>query len=86
MGAYEAMLFPHAALFAVYEQKLKYNYPCVTSSLLLGVLLGTFLIPVLFYTYSGILGRNITFLDISTFIVSIVLAFRAVYKLPYPVG
>ena len=68
-------------LYSLYmNQKLKYDYPCVTSSLLFGVLLGTFLIPVFFYTYSGILGRNITFLDISTFIVSVLLAFRVVYK------
>lgn len=68
-------------LYSLYmNQKLKYDYPCVTSSLLFGILLGTFLIPILFYTYSGILGRNITFLDISTFIVSVLLAFLAVYK------
>lgn len=68
-------------LYSLYmNQKLKYSYPCVTSSLLFGVLLGTFLIPVLFYTYSGILGRNIMLLDISTFIVSVLAAFFAVYK------
>lgn len=81
MGAYETMLFP-ILLYSLYmNQKLKYTYPCITSSLLFGALLGTFLIPVLFYTYSGILGRNITFFDISTFIVSVLLAFSAVYKL-----
>lgn len=62
-------------------QKLRYAYPCITSSLLAGTLLGTFLIPIIFYTYSGILGHNIIFLDITTFIVSILLAFFAIYKL-----
>ena len=61
--------------------KLKDDYPCVTSALLFGVLLSTFLIPVLFYTYSGILGRNSTVLDIATFIVSVIVSFIAVYKL-----
>lgn len=69
-------------LYSFYmNQKTKHNYPCVTSSLLFGILLSTFLIPVFFYTYSGILGRNIMFFDISTFIVSILLTFIAVYKL-----
>ena len=44
-------------LFSVWmNQKFKEEYPCVTGALLAGTLLGTFLIPVLFYTYSGILG------------------------------
>lgn len=73
--------FPMLFYSLYMNQKLKYDYPCVTSSLLFGVLLGTFLIPILFYTYSGILGRNITFLDVSTFILSVLLAFFTVYKL-----
>lgn len=69
-------------LYSLYmNQKLKFDYPCITSSLLAGVLLGTFLIPVIFYTYSGILGRNIMLLDISTFIISVLLAFCSIYKL-----
>lgn len=63
------------------SSKLEPDYPCVTSSLLFGVLLSTSLIPVLFYTYSGVLGRNYTFLDIATFIVSVIVSFIAVYKL-----
>lgn len=69
-------------LYSLYmNQKLSYDYPCITSSLLAGTLLGTFLIPVIFYTYTGILGRNIMLFDISTFILSVVLAFYSIYKL-----
>lgn len=69
-------------LYSLYmNQKLKDDYPCVISSLLSGILLGTVLIPVIFYTYSGILGQNCLPLDIATFILSVVLAFTAVYKL-----
>lgn len=69
-------------LYSLYmDKKIKGGYPCVTSSLLCGILLGTFLIPVLFYTYSGILGRNYTPLDIAAFILSVLLAFTAVYRL-----
>lgn len=49
--------------------------------LIIGTLLGTLLIPVLFYTYTGILGRNYLPLDIATFLLSVLLAFFAVYRL-----
>ena len=69
-------------LYSFYMRKqLKSDYPCITSALLFGVLLGTFLIPIIFYTYSGILGQNYLLLDIATFILSVILAFVAVYKL-----
>ena len=44
------------------------------------VLLITFLIPVLFYTYSGILGFNIQAIDISIFYISTSIAFYIIYK------
>lgn len=68
-------------LYSLYmNQKLKAQYPCITSSLLFGILIGSFSIPVLFYTYSGILGFHIFFLDMATFIASILLAFLSIYK------
>ena len=69
-------------LYSFYmNRKMKEDNPCITSSLLFGILLGTFLIPVIFYTYSGIIGKNYIFLDIATFIISILLAFISVYRL-----
>ena len=73
--------FPMLLYSCFMNRKLKDDYPCVTSSLLFGVLLGTFLIPIIFYTYSGILGQNYIFFDIATFIISVLLAFIAVYRL-----
>lgn len=73
--------FPMLFYSSYMSSKLEPDYPCVTSSLLFGVLLSTFLIPVFFYTYSGILGQNLTVLDIATFIVSVIVSFIAVYKL-----
>lgn len=72
--------FPMLIYSLFMNKKLKDDYPCVTSALLFGILFGTFLIPVLFYTYSGILGHNYLPLDIATFILSILLAFTTVYK------
>lgn len=73
--------FPMLLYSLFMNAKLKHDFPCITSSLLSGILLGTFSIPVIFYTYSGILGRNLTPLDIATFAASVILSFAAVYKL-----
>lgn len=76
------LIFFPMLIYSVYmNNKIKEEYPCVTSSLLLGALSGTFLIPVFYYTYSGILGNNFLPLDIATFAASVILAFIAVYKL-----
>ena len=61
--------------------KLEPDYPCIAPSAMFGVLLGTFLIPVTFYTYSGFLGYTSIFFDVGTFAVSVLLAFIAVYRL-----
>ena len=75
------LFFPMLIYSFFLGRRLKGDYPCITSSLLAGVLLGTFLIPVIFYTYSGILGQHFTPLDIATFILSTLLAFATVYRL-----
>lgn len=76
------LIFFPMLIYSVYmNKKIKEEYPCVTSSLLFGALSGTFLIPVFYYTYSGILGNNFLPLDIATFAASVILAFIAVYKL-----
>ena len=61
--------------------KLDSDYPCIAATMMFGVLLGTFLIPILFYTYSGILGYTTRVLDIGTFVVSVLLSFFTIYKL-----
>ena len=73
--------FPMLIYSLLLNKRLKEEYPCVTSALLFGTLLVTFLIPIVFYTYSGILGRNFLLLDIATFIVSVLFAFLSVYRL-----
>lgn len=75
------VFFPMLFYSFYMNHKLKNEYSCVTSSLLFGILLGTLLIPVIFYVYSGILGRNLLILDISTFIICVLISFSAVYKL-----
>lgn len=69
-------------LFSFYmNAMLKDSYPCISDALPVGILTATFLVPVLFYTYSGILGRNIAALDIATFFISVLVAFVVIYRL-----
>ena len=46
----------------------------------LSLLVGTLFIPVFFYSYSGILGFNIVWLDISIYFMAVILAFYISYK------
>lgn len=61
--------------------RLKENYPCILPSLLAGNLLGCALIPALFYTYTGILGYNLLFLDIAVFIFAAAAGFYCAWRL-----
>ncbi len=76
------LVFFPMLIYGIYMNlKLQDTYPCVTSALVFGILLGTMLIPIIFYTYSGILGQNLPILNIGTFIVSVILAFAAIHQL-----
>lgn len=67
------------SLFMIFM--LKDQYPSLPSALCFGILSGTFLIPVLYYTYTAILGKDFFVLDIAVFILSTVLAFWLSYRL-----
>ncbi len=54
---------------------LRRNYPGLFAARAVGLTAGLLLIPVLFYTYTGILGHHIFFLDILTFLIAVCAAF-----------
>ncbi|MBQ4542931.1 MAG: hypothetical protein IJA19_02045 [Clostridia bacterium] len=54
--------------------------PCLTSAMAFAILFGTLLMPALFYTYSGILGFNVAFVDISIFFICVFSAFYVANK------
>lgn len=72
------LLFFPMLLYILFEKNMLHPCPhalaCANAAALLT---GTALIPVIFYTYSGILGRNYLPLDIATLYISIILAFIA---------
>lgn len=74
------IFFPMLFYTFCINKKMKSANPCVTSSFLLGILIGTILIPVIFYAYSGILGYNLLALDLLTFAVSVLTGFWVAYR------
>lgn len=76
------LVFFPMLLYSFYmNRNLKNVYPCVTSALLFGTLLGTLLIPIIFYTYSGVLGQDLPIFNIGTFIISVLISFCSIYQL-----
>lgn len=75
------LFFPMLLYSFFMISQLKDDYHCIASSLCFGILAGTLLIPVLYYAYTALLGRNFFILDIGTFIVSVLFAFRTSYRL-----
>lgn len=80
------LFFPMLLYSFFMQQRLNETSPCIKSASFAGVLFGTLLIPVIFYTYTGILGRNYLLLDILTFILSTISAFYLVYRLALSCG
>ena len=75
------IFFPMLFYSIFASAKLKADYPYIASSLCFSILIGTLLIPVLFYAYTYILGKNFLVLDIIIFALSTALAFFTAYKL-----
>lgn len=75
------LFFPMLIYSLIMIFLFKGKCPCIISSLCLGILTGTLFIPVFYYAYTYILGKNIFILDIAIFIMSILIAFRLSCKL-----
>ncbi len=75
------LFFPMLLYSTLAGTQLKRENPCLRFGMLAGILAGTALIPIFFYTYSGILGFYTTFLDVVIFYLSIICAFYLAYHL-----
>lgn len=74
------LFFPMFAYALVAGKAIEEQYPCIYNAMFTGILAGLGLIPVLFYTYSGILGYNVDWLNIVTYIVSVGFAYYVVCR------
>ncbi|MBQ7919323.1 MAG: hypothetical protein IJ324_05225 [Lachnospiraceae bacterium] len=63
-----------------YFHMLQVYYPALVPALLLGLHAGTWFIPSCFYTYSGILGRSITLIDVLLFYLAVFFGLRVAYN------
>ena len=63
----------------IYDKFQKTN-PIISSTYPLSILIGTLAIPVIFYTYTSILGFHLLFLDILTFYLSVLISFYCFYE------
>lgn len=72
--------FPALICYIVVCFVKRNNEPCIVYAFPKTIFLGTFLIPVFYYTYSGILGFNVTFIDIAIFFLSVLISFFYLYK------
>ena len=74
------LFFPMLAYSLVAGKKMEQEYPCVYNAMFMGILVGMGLIPVLFYTYSEILGFSVAWANILLYIVSVFAAFVTACK------
>ena len=75
------LFFPMFIYSLIMILKFRRKYSCITSALCFGILTGALLIPLFYYAYTNILGKDVFILDISIFILSIIIAFWLSYKL-----
>ena len=76
------LIFFPMLLFSLFASaRLKEAAPSLTGALILGNLLGTLSIPILFYTYTGITGQNFFIADLAVFFTAVLTAWGAAWKL-----
>ncbi len=69
------ILFFPILIFAIIESRLFKEYENFWCIKLKGILLGLLLIPVIFYTYNGVIGMSPDFVNIAIFFISAAITF-----------
>lgn len=75
------IFFPMLAYALIAGKRMEEQFPCIYNAMFQGILVGLMMIPVLFYTYTGILGFDVAWLNIAVYIVSVLVAYLVVYRL-----
>lgn len=74
------LFFPMFLFALVAGKKMERQYPCIYNAMFTGILLGLALIPTLFYTYSGVLGFFVDWVNIAVYVLSVLVAYIVVYR------
>lgn len=77
------LFFPALIYILFLNLRFKSFCPKLTNALFFGLLLGCLSIPVLFYTYSGIWGTHVFFMDILVFLAGVAIFFVATWMVLY---
>ncbi len=72
--------FPLLVYFLYEMLCIRKQFPSLSSASAWGILTGTFAVPVIFYTYTGILGFHLLALDILTLLLGLFLGFYGQQK------
>lgn len=75
------IFFPMLIYSLVAKKYVSRKCPCILNAMFIGIIIGLISIPVIFYTYSGILGFNVAWLNIAIYIISVIIAYVAVYRI-----
>lgn len=76
------LIFFPMLLFSLFTSaRMKEAAPSLPGALILGNLAGTLSIPVLFYTYTGIIGENFLIADLAVFFAAVLIAWGTVWEL-----
>lgn len=75
------LFFPMFTYALLAGKLVEGKYPCIYNAMFNGILAGLIMIPVLFYTYSGVLGFNVDWLNITVYVVSVLTAYYVVYRM-----
>ena len=76
------LLFFPMLIYSLYLKiKLGKDYPGISPAAAVGALSGVLFIIISYYTYSGVAGFHVTFIDMAIFYISVLLSFLIVYKL-----
>lgn len=74
------LFFPMFIYALVAGKKVEEEYPCIYNAMFTGILMGLVLIPTFFYTYTGILGFNVDWVNIALYVISVVVSYYVVYR------
>ena len=75
------IFFPMLFYSIFINKKTGREYPCIKSAMSAGTIISVLLIISLFYTYSGIVGFNVDFVNIMIFYLSVIISMCTAYKL-----
>lgn len=73
--------FPTLLFSLLCHFKMRDGYPLLFSAITVGNIIGSILIPVIYYTYTFFTGRDIAAVDIASFYVSNAVSFAVAYRI-----